>query len=294
MKKLFYLFSFLAILSFGSIVTAEQITTTLTLTMDDINTVNADELKLVFGIGGARVDINQDSDDGFIVKAVVTHDSDDPQPTLQTQSSGDKLIATFVTGFDFDEFNTPDSIQSWNISIGSYDVDTELEIDGGGINGDVDLGGMPLTECNLNLGGATMDLEFSSPTSRRVKDFEINGGGINLSVHNIGNTDFEKFNMAGGGNIVELDFNGEYNSEQHDATIVNAGSTLQLDLPSDAGEKLNILTIATPVSVDGEGWNKKSRSVIRKNYVTTDYESQDVKLDFDITAVGSVVSVDRE
>ena len=114
------------------------------------------------------------------------------------------------------------------------------------------------------------------------------------SVFNIGNTDFEECNIAGGGNIFELDFAGAYQSEKHGVAIVGSGGTLKISVPLDSGEKLNVTSIATPVNVSGDGWEKSGSMFVKKKYVTSNYNTQNVKIDFDMTVVGSIVSVDRE
>ena len=160
---------------------AVETTSTLTLTMDDLNSIGADKLELRFAIGGARVNINQSDSDEAIVNAVVTFDSEDPEPTLKIKSLGDKLFATFATGIpDLDDFDSLNTIQIWDITIGRYDVDTDLTFDAGGITGDIDFGGMPLEDCVLNLGGVDLSVDFSSPLTRRLEDFVINGGGTRL------------------------------------------------------------------------------------------------------------------
>lgn len=294
MKKFLIVIGIAAMFLINTVATAEQVVETLTLTAADLSSANTEELKLKFQLGGSAVSISQGNSTENIVQAIVTYDSDDFKPTLRKDNSGGVFFATFSTGFEVDDIDVPDSIQIWKIIIGQYETDTDLTIDGGGITGSTDLGGMPIKDCLLNLGGAALEVDFSSPTSRQVDKFTINGGGIKLSVFNIGNTDFKEFNMAGGGNLTDLDFNGTYNSERHDANIVGAGSKISITVPTDAGEKISALTIATPMTIDGPGWEETAKSFIKKGFITDDFDMQEVQLDFDITGVGSIITIDRE
>jgi len=54
-----------------------------------------------------------------------------------------------------------------------------------------------------------------------------------------------------------------------------------------------IPNIAAPIIVKGIGWEKERR-LIFKNFTTDDYDTQNVVIDTDITAVGSLVIIDRE
>ncbi len=138
-----------------------------------------------------------------------------------------------------------------------------------------------------------MDVDFSTPTSRRIERLRADCGGALLSMFNIGNTDFERFQLNGGGNAVSLDFEGAYVSAQHDVNITAAGSAQNITVPSDAGAEVNVVSVAAPVVVQGGDWDTQRR-IIFKKFVTTDYDNQNVKLDIDITAVGSIVVIDRE
>ena len=281
----------------NSVVSGEETTSTFMLTKDDVNSANADVLKLIFKIGGARVNITQVNDNDIIVKAVVTFDSDNTGPSFRTSESGSTFTTEFVSGNDldrFDSFDFSDSIEKWEITIGNYDTNTNLTMNAGGATGNIDFGGMPIKDCILNLGGASLGIDFSSPTAKQIDDFVINGGGVNISISNIGNTDFKRFNLLGGGNSVDLDFSGSYESERHNVTVTSAGGLMKIVVPSDSGEKLNIFSIATLVTVNGVGWERSFNSFISKNFITDDYNEQETKIDMNITGVGSIISVDRE
>ena len=300
-KKILLLILIILASSYFSTVKAETITKTLTLTKEEVNNADIDALLLTLSLGGARVNLVQDSDnDTIIVEAIVSFDSDNPEPTLETSSTGGRFMAEFVSGIatELGEIDRRsrllDIIETWEITVGNYDIDTELAINMGGVKGDIDLGGMPITTGIFNLGGIDLDVNFSSPTTRILEEMVINAGGVDFLMSNIGNTDFIEFNVFGGGNNMKLDFAGMYNSEQHDINITSAGSRCNITVPLDAGEKVKALAVGALVSVEGEGWKRESGSFFIKNYKTTDYEENDVKLDFDITGAGSIVSVNRE
>jgi hypothetical protein len=272
-----------------------ELTTTLTVTNDDLLSANATQFLLSFAAGGAEITISQSEREDIVVEAVVTYDSTRPEPTLSISSSGGEFSARFVSGFEIDPVNVSTAIEQWDVVMGSYDIDTDFVLSGGGVAGrSIDLGGLPLRNCTLNLGGVGMDVDFSTPTTRPVDELTIEGGGITLSVANIGNTDFAEFSLVGGGFTAEMDFQGAYTREQHRATIIGAGNRLDIIVPSDAGEQVEILSVAALVSVEGMGWSTARRSILFKNFVTDGYDAESVKIDMDLVAVGSVVTIDRQ
>jgi len=266
-------------------------TKTLEVTKEDL--LNATAFSLSFAIGGAQVQIVTSEDEDIIVQAVVTYSSTDLEPTLTTNesngvftadfSSGDDIIPSPITGFE-----------EWTITIGTYTVDTDLVMSCGGVSATIDLGGLPLRNCMLTLGGVSMNVDFSTPTTRQVESITVTGGGMIFSMSHLGNTDFEKLEMLGGGGIVDLDFQGTYTSEQHSANIIVAGHLLGISLPSDVGERAGILSVGIPLLVLGTGWESDLSLFFYQRYTTSDYTTQTKKIDIEVTAVGSFGSIVRE
>ena len=229
------------------------------------------------------------------MQAFITYDSSGPEPDLDTSISGETLNAVFKSGYETDfNYNQFPDLQEWEITIGTYDIDTDVSIYGGGVSGDIDLGGLPLRNCILTLGGVRVNVDFSTPTTRQVEKLYVIGGGMVLSMANIGNTDFEEFNMTGGGFVADLDFEGDYESEQHNVSIMGGGNQLVIAVPSDAGEKVEILAVGALAFVRGTGWRTTLNLFFLQNHITSDYESQSTKINMGIIVAGSIVAVNRD
>ena len=291
MKKiLFAIICSVCLCAFSQVSSAATVTKTLTVSKTDL--LNATAFSLSFSLGGAQVNFTRSDSEDTIVEAVVTYDDARPAPALTTSSSGGSFTAKFTSAIESDNDQVPE-IEKWEITIGSFDIDTDLGINGGGLAGSMELGGLPLRKCNFNLGGVSMDINFSTPTTRQVEKLSIQSGGIILTMSNIGNTDFGEFQLLGGGYTGTLDFQGTLTSLQHKATILAAGSTLKLSVPPDAGEKFKIISVGALVSLPGSGWNKKGLFFV-KEYTTDDYASRNIKLDFDLLAAGALVTIARQ
>jgi len=292
-EKITYLLVSLAVflLTVPAQAPAAQETKTLEITKNDLG--GPGEFLLSFTLGGARVTVTPSADENIIVRAVVTYDSSIAEPSLSTSAQADTYSAEFSSGFTVDRDYDGYPLQEWDITVGAFDVDTDLTIAGGGVGGDIELGGLPLRSCSLTMGGVDTDIYFSTPTTRQVEELFILGGGMNIGVYEIGNTDFQDFRMIGGGFIASLDFEGAYESAQHDVRIIGAGNRLRITVPSDAGEKLDVLAVGALVDVTGSGWERDRYLFFFQDFVTSDYSSQPVKLDFDMTVAGSLLTVDR-
>jgi hypothetical protein len=294
MKKILspiIVFLFLCTLFSTSIVSAVTKTKTLEVTKEDL--VNATSFSLAFTLAGAQVEIVKSDDEDIIVQAVVTYNSTEPEPTLTPDTTNGIFTADFSSGVDI--IPAPiTGFEEWTITIGTYNVDTDLAFSCGGVSATVDLGGLPLRSCILSLGGVSMNVDFSTPTTRQVESISITGGGIVFTMSHIGNTDFENLSFIGGGGIVDLDFQGAYTSEQHNATFIAAGHLLGISVPSDAGERAQVLSIGMPVSIQGSGWEADFPLFFYQRYTTSDYTTRNVKIDIDVTAVGSLGSIVRQ
>lgn len=272
---------------------AEQ-TKTFTVTADDLTAAGADFFDLTFAIGGARVTVEHTGDSAIAVQAVVTYDDFGPEPTLEISSGSSGFTASLSSGYESTgTANHALPAQRWHVVIGSYGVPTDLTVAGGGIETRMDFGGMPLRNANLALGGVAAFINFSIPTTRRVESFSVAGGGIDLDIDNIANTDFQRFSFIGGGMLANLDFRGAYASPGHSVRIIGAGSSISLAAPADAEESLTALSIGGLTIVWGNGWRRFPGFFFYKHFETTGYGNAAVRLDFELITAGALVTVNR-
>lgn len=273
---------------------AAQVTKTFTITRADLDNASATVFNLALAMGGAQVTVTQSGDTDTVLKADITYNDFGPVPSLETSSSGGLFSATLSSGFDdSDVDHGMPFAQTWNIEIGAYDVDTDLLVAGGGVDSTMDFGGMPLRSVNLALGGASANVDFSEPTSRSVNTFMVEGGGMNLDVNRLGNTDFRTFMLACGGALVNLDFSGAYGSSIHDARVICAGSIINVSAPSTVGQSLEALYVSSLAVVWGTDWQRHINLFFYKNYQSENYGSADASIDMQMLAAGSLMTVRR-
>ena len=285
----------LSVFSFPLATTALSATQTLEITKNNI--LGKTGFSLSFALSGARMVIRRINDDDIIVRAAITYNTgrwELTEPKLFTESSGSTLIAEFRSGMRVLPY-TNTNLEEWDISIGNYDVATALSIMCSNTSADLNLGGLPLSRCNLKLMKGTFELDFDAPTTRPVEQFTINGRAMNLAVSNIGNTDFGFFSLTGSGGTADLNFDGLYETEEHNVQIATAGMIENIMLPSDAGEQVVLLPFSLPVVVvPRDGWTRDYWFPFLQRYTTNDYSTQNIKINLGLTLIGSFGTVVRE
>ena len=273
---------------------AAQKTEAFIISRSELEKSGATLFDLSLAIGGARVNLVQSDNSDIILKAEITYNDFGPVPKLQTSAAGSLFSATLSSG-DESSYMMPHSpsVQTWRVEIGSYSVDTDLMVAGGGVESDMDFGGMPLRSINLALGGVSANIDFKVPTTRRVESFMVEGGGMNFNINRLGNTDFQSFMLTGGGVLANLDFSGAYGSPEHDVKVIGAGSLISIFVPEEAGQSLDALSVGGLTIITGQGWKRKINFFFYKNYESSNYETADATLDMQLISAGSFVTVTR-
>lgn len=270
---------------------------TRTLEITKSNLMDKTEFSLSFSLSGARVIIRRVNDDDTIVKADITYNTprlDIQEPKLLTESAGNAFIANFKSGMRILPY-TNTNIEEWDIAIGNYDVDTDLNLACKNASADLHLGGLPLVRCNLKFRQGTVVVDFDAPTTRPVEQCTINGYAMNVSVSNIGNADFGFFTLTGSGGTADLNFDGLYTAEEHNVQIATAGMIQNIIVPSDAGEQVVAIPFSLPiVVVPSDEWTRDYWLPFLQRYTTNDYNTQRIKINLGITSLGSFGMVVRE
>jgi hypothetical protein len=268
---------------------------TLVLSQDTLTSLGTDKLSLTFNIGAAKVTLVRSEDVGNVVVAQVTYSDERLEPHLTGEVYDTVYLAVFDSGAVVGQPEpTEPVVHEWTITVGSYDVATALVLNFGAVEGTLDLGGMPVTSINFNLGATDLDADFSVPTTRRVETFLVETGASQLGMTNIGNTDFDKFAVTAGAASMNLDFHGALGSGYH-TVVGNIGAgTLHMSVPAGAGEFLQMISALSTTKVSGDGWIPQVKRFFLKQYITNDYGTQDTNIDLKIVSAVSDVAVVRE
>ncbi len=144
----------------------------------------------------------------------------------------------------------------------SGDVPTELELEVGAAEANLELGGVPLTGFVYRTGASSSDISFDEPNPVRMKRMELAAGAAEFDAVGLGNARFEQFEFQGAVGDVSLDFTGAWDGDAVADISVGLGA-LQLVLPRQIGvrlEKKGFLAGFDPSGlerVDG-GWQSEN------------------------------------
>ncbi len=252
----------------------------------------ADRLDLHFNISHARVTFKLSEDPSFIVKVLVKCDSEEIIPESSEAFSEDTFSVVFSSGaVNVEGLASP--LHDWEIHIGRYDIETNLTLDFAGVQANMDLGGMPLDTLVLNLKGTRTKLDFSEPTLFSVRKLGITCEGTFLTLANIGNTNFEVFQLNAVGSGMDLDFEGTYAAGDYNADFNLNGSSARISLPVTAGALVVHRPANRPVELAGGGWSKEQNSS-PEGYMTDDYEDQETRIKLYMVSTATSVQIKRE
>jgi len=260
--------------------------------LDPILSGGANRLDLRFNIQHARVTVKRTEDPGFIVKVLVKYHSETLAPVSAESFSESTFRAVFSSGAAAAK-DMANSIHDWEIQIGRYDLETELTLDFAGVQGNMDLGGMPLDNLVLNLKGTRTTLDFSEPTLFSLRKFGITCEGTFFTLANIGNTGFETFQLKAAGSSLDLDFKGIYAAGDYNADFSLSGSSARISLPVTAGALVVHRPANRPVELAGGGWSEE-RNGSPEGYMTDDYEDLESRLNLYLESSAASVHIRRE
>jgi hypothetical protein len=119
----------------------------------------------------------------------------------------------------------------WEIVLSTkYPAELDLKI--GACKADFELGGIPLTDLNLEVGAASGTVVFSKKNPKRLEEINVDAGASSLEMKSIGNANFERFEFDGGVGSFDLDFTGEYEGQSEIYIDIGMGSA-DIYLPHD-------------------------------------------------------------
>lgn len=139
------------------------------------------------------------------------------------------------------DVNTDDNVLALSLS---DKLPTELKLKLGAAEGKIELGGIPLTLLDLDIGAASGEFSFSKPNPERMQRMTIDIGAASADFRDLGNANFERLKCSVGAASSSLDFRGEYHGESEIILSVGVASA-DVILPAD---------VPIRIQSSGSGW----------------------------------------
>jgi hypothetical protein len=150
----------------------------------------------------------------------------------------------------------------------SPDVDLALDVGLGAVDAELELGGLRLTDLNLETGASRAVIRFSHPNGTRCRTAQLSAGAAELSVIGLGNSRCDRIDFQGGVGKVALDFGGSWTASS-EVEVRMAMGELTLRLPRQVGVRITLdkfLSAFEPAglvrrgdSFESPGYNRDSR-----------------------------------
>ncbi|MFQ5453445.1 MAG: hypothetical protein ACE5D6_04585, partial [Candidatus Zixiibacteriota bacterium] len=207
---------------------------------EKVDMEKAKELIITFELGaGEFVIIPEDITEAAIIN--ITYNPRRVDYTIDSDFKKGKCFLDIETEHHR-KSNIDTDDNNWEISL-STKYTTSMNMDIGACEADLDFGGIPFKEFNLDIGAASGNIYFSEPNPIKMERLDIDAGATSLDMHSVGNANFEYMNFSGGVGSFDLDFRGEYNGE----------SIIDIDI--GLGSADIILPRRVPVRIITEGSN---------------------------------------
>ncbi|HEX3275181.1 MAG TPA: LiaF domain-containing protein [Gemmatimonadales bacterium] len=160
-------------------------------------------------------------------------------------------------------------------------TDLALAVTLGAVDADFELGGLRLTNLELEAGASRATVRFSQPNATRCRAAVLSSGAAELTVVGLGNSRCDRIAFEGGVGRVTLDFSGAWTSSAQVAVKMALGE-VALRLPKRIGVRLTLDKFLS--SFEPQGLVARGTS-----FLSPGYDQAARHLDIDITtAVGNV------
>ena len=221
----------------------------------------AADVNVAFGAGELR--LRPGVEEGLL-EANFTYNIDKLKPVVNKDRRGDRLAVSLRLKPEGLSFNFGDKTRNeWDIRL-SDRVPLSLNLDLGAAKGDLDLGGLRLTDARIKVGAAEAEIEWNKPNPELLDLLDVDTGASNLKMRKLGNAHFDQMNFVGGAGNFDLDFSGDW---QESARVsIDAGlSNLTLILPRDVGVKVDTGDRAL-ASVNADGFRRQGTAWVNDAY----------------------------
>ena len=162
--------------------------------------------------------------------------------------------------------------------------DLALTVTLGAVDGDLELGGLRLTDLALEAGASRATVRFSQPNATRCRAATLSAGAAELTVLGLGNSRCDRIAFEGGVGRVTLDFAGAWTSSAR-VDVKMALGAVALRLPRQVGVRITLDKFLS--TFEPQGLVRRGTS-----YLSPGYDQAARHLDIDVTTAVGGVTVD--
>lgn len=169
------------------------------------------------------------------------------------------------TGRDL-RINSDDNQARMDVAL-SRQVPLELSLAFGAGRAEVELGGLRLTDLEIETGASETLMEVSAPNRERLRHARIAVGAAQFTGRKLGNLNADRFEVEAGVGEVVLDLTGEWERDTSIEVQMGLGS-LELRIPEGLGVKLVKQAFLT--SLDAPGMDRRGDAWYSPDWATAE------------------------
>jgi len=259
------------------------------------------EVELIYGAGRLQV---TPSEMPFLYDARVRYDASRFRPLRAWTREGDRgRLRVAVTSVGETDGPATIRLDDWSVDVDLDDlrrrgdelgridlalhpgVPTDLKLLVGAATADLDLGGLSLRSLEFATGASETDITFDAPNRVRMERLSLTAGAAEFEAHSLGNARFDRLEFDGAIGDVLLDLSGQWDESATAAIRMGIGE-LTIRVPRDIGVRIERRSVL--ISLDAPGF-EKTDSV----YVTSNWDTAEVRLEIELKAAFGSVEVER-
>ena len=205
-----------------------------------------DSSSLTISMGAGKLDVTGGSE--LWVTGEIKYNVTIWNPEVQYLNSGLRIFQDTKN-----QIGIPDEkvINDWNIQLGNHP--TDLEINAGAYQGNIDLTGIPITKLRVSDGASQATIKFEELNPVEMSSLHYSTGASQINLLGLANANVDQIIFDGGPGAYTLDFSGDL---QRDTDIdINFGlGDVEIVIPN--GIPANVVVEGGLNNVDLKGtWN---------------------------------------
>jgi hypothetical protein len=144
-------------------------------------------------------------------------------------------------------------------------VPLDLDLEFGGTQAALELGGLMLQSLRLECGATEATLSFATPNRTHMREMDVGVGAASFTALHLANANADLIRVRGGVGSVDLDFGGTWTRDLSVDTRLAIGS-LTLHVPTNVGLRLEVQRVAA--GFDHPGLVKRDDAWYSENWDT--------------------------
>jgi hypothetical protein len=183
-----------------------------------------------------------------LVSGTVRTNLKDFEPTVTIDGSDIRIEQTDLPVRGIQNFSADEGINEWNLQLGTDPM--RLRVTGGAYEGDMDLGGLALTDLYVSDGAASVKVDFSAPNTAEMSTLRYETGASTVEMRNLANANFAMMTLRSGAGTYTLDFGGKLRREAQ-VDVESGLSTLTIIVPEGTPAQVKVSGSMSSVTAHG-------------------------------------------